>query len=121
MQIRDLMSLLIQQDPNDAIVIDTAEGTVGIERLMLSQSHRDTVRLIPTAALLTETEAEAAFTHNADIPIEADTTESLKTAVLDFLVAVDRGDYGNALIVGPPTDRAESAFVAALRKEVSPC
>ena len=58
MQIRELITLLIQQDPNDDIVVDTAEGTTGIEGLRMSQSLRNTVRLIPIEALLTEGEAE---------------------------------------------------------------
>lgn len=36
-------------------------------------------------------------------------------AIGDFLHAVDRGDFGDALKVGPASNRAESAFVAGLR------
>jgi len=39
--------------------------------------------------------------------------------VRDFLHAVDRGDYGDALMLGPPSQRVESAYVEALREAVA--
>jgi hypothetical protein len=41
---------------------------------------------------------------------------ALHQAVEDFLLAVDRGYFGDALMVGPTSDRRESEFVADLRR-----
>ena len=47
------------------------------------------------------------------------TPRGLAGDVRDFLHAVDRGDYGDALLVGA-TPRVESAYVRALRAAVAP-
>jgi len=52
------------------------------------------------------------------MPNPAPDATELAKAIRDFVYAVDRGDYGDALMVGPSDDRVESAYVAALRKAV---
>jgi len=47
------------------------------------------------------------------------TPRGLAGDVRDFLHAVDRGDYGDALMLGPPSGRIESAYVEALREAVA--
>ena len=42
----------------------------------------------------------------------------LAQAVRDFLSAVDSGYFGQDLMLGPPDDRAESAFITSLREAV---
>ncbi|WP_375453758.1 hypothetical protein [uncultured Methylobacterium sp.] len=56
----------------------------------------------------------ATYGHLAAVPICDD---GARSAIADFLHALDRGDFGD-LRIGPPQDRSESAFIAALRQQI---
>ena len=47
---------------------------------------------------------------------EAEAADAEHDAIGDFLHACDRGDFAQGLMVGRGADRAESAFLAALRE-----
>ncbi len=50
------------------------------------------------------------------MPEESEETARLRGAIRDFLGAIDSGCFGSYFMVGPPDDRAESAFLVRLRE-----
>ena len=66
----------------------------------------------------TQGSAEGHLEAFLDAAADEDDASAPRAAIADFLHALDRGDFGD-LRIGPSYDRAESAFITALRLQVS--